>query len=115
MQAQRDLTPALVAEINAYAKSVGAAADANARAKLASQIDFNRQTALLDPSEVAIAQQLVSIYGNKVPEALASSEAAAIRLNNALKLVGDAERTAFTSFLGDLGQGKTAMEALSNA
>jgi hypothetical protein len=68
----------------------GAAADALAKAKLNSQISFGKQTAFLTPEDVQIATQLKGIYGDDVPKALNSSEAAALRLNNALKGTSDA-------------------------
>jgi hypothetical protein len=85
----------------------GEAADALAKAKLNSEISFNRQTALMSPEDVQIANQLKGVYGSDVPRALNSSEAAAIRLNNGLKSVGDAFSSAITNPLLNLESGTT--------
>ncbi len=77
-----------------------AAADALARAKVGSQIDFNSKTAFLSSDDVAIASQLKGIYGNDVPAALDSSYAAAIRTNSAFKGIS-------SSIEGDLVNGLT--------
>lgn len=89
------------------------------KAKVASQIEFGSKTAFLSPQDVQIAQQLRGIYGNDVPEALASSYAAALRFNDSLKTMGDTARSSATSFSNDLisglGKGETAVESLHNA
>jgi hypothetical protein len=96
-----------------------AAADGLARAKVASQIEWGKKTAFLSAEDVQIAQQLSGIYGNNVPAALASSEAAALRFNNQLKSMSDLARSSATSFTNDLisglGSGQTAVESLHNA
>jgi hypothetical protein len=61
------------------------AADALAKAKVESQIDFGAKTSLLSASDVQIATQLKGIYGNDVPAALNSSYAAQLRFNGAVK------------------------------
>lgn len=78
-----------------------AAADALAKAKVNSEISFSRQSAFLSPEDVQIAQQLRSVYGNDLPRALASSEAAQIRFNNSLKSIGDSFRSDLTEPLVD--------------
>lgn len=90
-------------------------AKALAEAKIASQIDFARKTAFLSQEDVAIAQQLSIKYGNDVPAALASSEAAAMRLNNSLKQVNDIVGTAASSISKDIANGVAPMEAFANA
>ncbi|WP_234680791.1 phage tail tape measure protein [Bradyrhizobium monzae] len=91
------------------------AADALAKAKVQSQIDFSRQTALMSPEDVQIAQELRGIYGNDVPRALASTEAAAIRVNNALKGLGDSFSSSLNGPLTDFEMGtKTATQSLQS-
>jgi hypothetical protein len=57
------------------------------KAKVAGDIEFGQKTALLTQSDIAIAQQLKGIYGNDIPAALNSSEAAAIRFNGTMSSV----------------------------
>lgn len=82
-----------------------AAADALAKAKVASQIDFGRKTAFLSAEDVSIATQLKGIYGNDIPKALASAEAAALRTNNAMKAVSTSIENNLTSGLTDIVSG----------
>lgn len=82
------------------AQDAGDAAAALAKAKVASDIQFSSGTALLSAEDVKIAQQLKTIYGNDIPAALSSSEAAAIRFN-------DATRELSTSIQNDLVTGLT--------
>lgn len=89
------------AEMSGLGEKAAAAADALAKAKVASSITFNRDTALLSSEDVQIAQQLKSIYGNDVPKALDSSEAAAIRFNDAMKGVGSSVENNLVTGLAD--------------
>lgn len=88
------------------------AAVALAKAQVNSQIEFDRKALLLSDDDVRIAQQLRSIYGNDIPAALASSEAAAMRMNKAVKdgLEGlrDVGKSVFSAFV----TGKNVMDAL---
>ncbi|MET4217856.1 lambda family phage tail tape measure protein [Bradyrhizobium sp. LB14.3] len=91
------------------------AAEALAKTKVQSQIDFSRQTALMSPEDVQIAQELRGVYGNDIPRALASTEAAAIRVNNALKGVGDAFSSSLNGPLTDFEMGtKNATQSLQS-
>jgi hypothetical protein len=95
-------------------EQAGAAADALAKAKVNSQISFGRQTALLTPEDVQIANQLKGIYGDNIPAALNSSEAAAIRWNNQIKSVGDSIQNDLSEPLADFTLGtKSASDAFS--
>ncbi|ACI93250.1 conserved hypothetical protein [Afipia carboxidovorans OM5] len=118
-QAGIPVTEALRTRINGLAKEAGAAAEGLARAKVASEISFGKQTAFLTPEDTQIARQLASIYGNNVPAALASSEAAALRMNNALtdisRTLQDTNRGAFQDFAQQIRNGATAMDALRTA
>ncbi|WP_173642715.1 phage tail length tape measure family protein [Bradyrhizobium sp. 41S5] len=79
----KELTDQDKAAIDAQAKALGAAAQANALKQIQNDIRFGRQTALLSPDDVQIAQQLKSVYPD-VATALASVEAQALRTNAAI-------------------------------
>jgi hypothetical protein len=100
-------------------QSAADAADALAKAKVAGEISVGRQTALLTPEDVAIARQLAGIYGNDIPAALASSEAASMRFNNQLKAMGDlgqeVNRGMFVDFETGLRNGKSAWDSWRDA
>lgn len=95
----------LKAEMSGLGESAGAAADALAKAKVASQIDFSSKTAFLSQDDVAIATQLKGIYGNDVPAALNSTYAASIKVNNSFKEMSSAIETNLTSGLTDIVSG----------
>jgi hypothetical protein len=115
-QAGLPVTQAMRDKIQDLAQDAGDAAQALAKARVASQTAFDRQTAFLTPEDAQIARQLASIYGNDVPAALASSEAAALRFNNALRDIGtlgqDVTRGVFTDFETQIRNGASAMDAL---
>lgn len=116
--AMKDGTP-ITAELAAEMAKLGDQAAAAAldleKTKVAASIKFDRDTAFLSPQDVQIAQQLKGIYGNDIPAALASSEASAIRVNNAIKESRDAGVDFAKTFVGGLLQGKSAMDALTDA
>ena len=89
----------------------GAAADALAKAKLNSEISFGKQTGLLSADDAAIAEKLKGIYGNDVPAALASSEAASLRFNSALKSVSGTIENNLTTGLTDMLNGTKSVGA----
>jgi hypothetical protein len=95
------------------------AADALAKAKVASDISRGSQLAFVSPEDVQIANQLKGIYGNDIPAALNSSQAAAMRMNNAMSTINTTGRAATatfaTDFVGALVQGETKMQALEAA
>lgn len=95
----------LKAEMSGLGEKAGAAADALAKARAVSQIEFNTKTAFLSADDVAIATQLKGIYGNDVPAALNSTYASAIRVNSAFKEVSSAIDTNLTSGLTDIVSG----------
>jgi hypothetical protein len=99
-QAGLPITDKMRDKIQDLAQDAGDAAAALEKAKVASDISFGSKTALLSSDDASIARQLSGIYGNDVPAALASSEAAAIRFNGALRSVS-------TSIEGDLTTGLT--------
>ncbi|MDI4231455.1 hypothetical protein OZ411_01330 [Bradyrhizobium sp. Arg237L] len=111
----RPITEQLKAQIAALGDEAADAATDLERVRVAAQIDFARKTAFLSPEDVQIAQQLQKIYGNDVPTALASSEAAAIRVNNAIREGRDVGLDFAKTFVQGLLQAKSPMEALTVA
>jgi len=109
-------------KIKKLADRAGQAAQALEKAKLASDISFGRQTALLSPEDVQIAERLRTLYGDDVPRALNSTYAAQLRLNDQLKATrGAADEfvsstgSAITSNLADITTGtKTAAEGFKD-
>lgn len=83
------LDEAAAERIKKLADRAGEAAAALAKARIASDIGFERRSLFLSDGDVAIAQKLRTLYGDDIPAALASSEAASLRLNAALKEVRD--------------------------
>lgn len=98
-------TATQVAEFAKLRDAAIAAADGLARAKVASSIEFNSKTSFLSAEDVSIATQLQRIYGNDVPRALASTQAAAIRTNDAMKGLSSAIETNLTAGLTDIATG----------
>ncbi|WP_159012448.1 hypothetical protein [Bradyrhizobium sp. S69] len=101
------------------AQDAGEAADALAKAKVASNISFGQQTALLTPQDLTIATQLKSIYGNDIPAAMASSEAASLKFNATIKDLGSLGQQVNSQFFVDfetqIRNGASAMQALQTA
>ena len=95
-------TDAQKASFLAARDAATAAADAFAKAKVATQIDFNSKTAFLSTEDVAIATQLKGIYGNDVPKALDSTYAAAIQLNTAFKSISTGIESGLVTGLTDI-------------
>lgn len=95
------------------------AADALAKAKVASEISRGSQTAFLSPQDVQIANQLKGIYGDDIPRALRSAEAEAIRYNDTMKSLNDLAHSLASTFATDLvnglRSGESAMTALGKA
>lgn len=118
-QAGMPITEAMTAKIKDLAAGAGQAAEALAKARVGNEIRFGQQTALLSAEDVQIAQSLATIYGNDVPRALASSEAAAMRLNNAIRSANQfGEQTfsnMFVSFGQNLRDGMSAWDSFKNA
>jgi hypothetical protein len=70
----------------AEATAAGEAAQALEKKRVAQQIKNDRATMFLSAEDIQIANQLKGLYGDDIPAALASSEAAAMRFTNALKM-----------------------------
>ncbi|TGN80503.1 hypothetical protein EOW77_0028190 [Bradyrhizobium yuanmingense] len=118
-QAFKKVTPEVAAEIDKVATAAGDAAAELAKARVVANTDFAVKTAFLTPEDVAIANQLRTIYGNDVPAALQSTEAAALRSAYALQRIGDIGQDITRSVLADFTQqirnGASAMDALQTA
>lgn len=104
-QAGIPVTQATIDKINELAQKAGQASEALARARVNSGIEFGRNTVLLSQENVAIAQQLRGVYGDDVPRALASSEAAALRFNGAMRDVASSLQGGVVSGLADIFDG----------
>lgn len=105
------LTPAAAkakAEMSGLGEQAGAAALALAKAKVAADIKFNRDTAFLSQEDVSIAQQLKGIYPD-VATALGSVEAQGIRTNNAFREISSTIETNLTSGLTDIAMGQKSI------
>lgn len=66
-------------------EAIEAETNRSIRARLAADAQFERQIVGLPEGEQQIAQRLRELYGNDIPRALASSEAAALRFNDQLR------------------------------
>ncbi|WP_458760550.1 phage tail length tape measure family protein [Afipia sp. TerB] len=119
MQSFGKVTDEVKARITAQANAAGEAADKLARARVAASTEFGLKTAFLTPEDAQIASQLASIYGNDIPRALSSTEAAGIRAVNALRDISHVGQEINRGFLLDFTQqirnGASAMDALQTA
>jgi hypothetical protein len=99
--------------------AAGTAADALAKAQVASNISRGTQSAFLSPEDVTIANQLKGLYGDNIPAALASSQAAALRMNATLTTINTTIRTGASTFADDfvagLVKGESTLQALQEA
>jgi hypothetical protein len=115
--AQKDgtaVTAEMRAEMDKLSERAGVAAQALQKAKIAADIKFDRDTALLWSEDVQIAQQLKGLYPD-VATALGSVEAQGIRVNNAMKGLSSQIENDLTSGLTDLVSGsKSAGQAFSD-
>lgn len=118
-QAGIPITEKVKDQIQDLAQDAGEAAAALEKAKVASSISFGRQSAFLTQEDLQIAQQLRGIYGDNIPAAFQSSEAAALRVNSALKQIStigqDINRGFLTDFTQQIRNGASAMDALRTA
>lgn len=111
----RALTQDNIAAINAEAAALGKAAQAAANAQIANQIDFGRKTAFLSQDDVAIAQTLAAKFGNDVPAALVSSDAAALKLNKTFSDISSSLQSGLVTGLSDIIDGtKSASQGFAD-
>lgn len=119
MQAFGKVSDDVKGKITAQANAAGEAADKLARARVASSTEFGAKTAFLTPEDAQIASQLASIYGNDIPRALQSTEAAGLRAVNTLREISHVGQEINRGFLLDFTQqirnGASAMDALKAA
>lgn len=102
-------------KIDEIAKAAKTAGEELAKAKVNSEIQFGAKTAFLSQEDVAIANQLKSIYGNDIPAAMASSQAAAMRLNEATRSVASVISNNLTTSIVDVIDGtKSAGDAFKD-
>jgi hypothetical protein len=90
-------------------EELGKQAQINAIAKLNDDIKFGRNTSLLSPEDVAIAQQLRTAYPD-VAEALNSVQAAGIRTNNALSGLSSTMSSTLTTGFADIIDGTKSVK-----
>jgi hypothetical protein len=118
-QAGIPITDKMRDKIQDLAQDAGDAAAALAKAKVVADTDFGLKTAFLTQEDADIARQLRDIYGNDIPAALNSTEAAAIRSTNALRAISqigqDVNRSFLTDFSQQIRNGASAMDALRTA
>lgn len=100
-------------------EQASAAADALAKANVASEINRGNQLMFASAEDVKIANQLKSIYGDDIPAALNSAEAATIRWQDAMKGVVDDIKNAAgafaNNFVSGIMSGKNAMDVLKSS
>ncbi|MCK1684241.1 hypothetical protein IVA87_33865 [Bradyrhizobium sp. 147] len=102
-------------KIDEISRAAGAAGEALAKARVASEIKFGAGSAFLTQEDVQIAQQLRGIYGDDIPAAMASSQAAALRLVDANRQVASAISGGLTAAIADSIDGtKTAGQAFGD-
>jgi hypothetical protein len=118
-QAGIPVTQKVKDQIQDLAQDAGEAAEALAKAKVASDTDFGLKSAFLTPQDLAIAQQLKSIYGNDIPAALSSTQAAGLRAVDTLRTISqvgqDINRSFLVDFTTQIRNGASAMDALRTA
>ncbi|WP_426609499.1 hypothetical protein [Bradyrhizobium sp. McL0616] len=88
----------------------GEATQAIEKATVAQSIRRGRQTVLLDPQDVQIAEQLKGLYPD-VGTALSSVEASAMRTNEAMRSIGNTMSSSLTSGLADILNGTKSVSA----
>jgi hypothetical protein len=118
-QAGIPITQKVIDQNQDLAQDASDAAEALAKAKVASDVSRGQQTAFLTPADLAIANQLKGIYGNDIPAALTSSEAASLKFNATIKDLATLGQQVNSGFLVDfetqIRNGATAMQALQTA
>jgi len=96
--------------IDEVTEAYGRATEAIEKATVAQSIRRGRQTSLLDPQDVQIAEQLKGLYPD-VGTALKSVEASAMRTNEAMRSIGSTMSSSLTSGLADILDGTKSVSA----
>jgi Ca2+-binding EF-hand superfamily protein len=113
------VSAALQKEIDKEAASIGKANEALERRKVLSEVEFQSKTMFLTDRDVEIATKLRGLYGNDVPRALASSEAAALKASIAMKGMVSVAKTATEQFTTEVVtgflDGKSAIDSMHDA
>ncbi|MFK4523689.1 hypothetical protein ABIF90_001670 [Bradyrhizobium japonicum] len=91
-------------------EAYGKATEAIEKATVAQSIRRGRQTSLLDPGDVAIAEQLKGLYPD-VATALNSVEASAMRANESMRSIGSTMSSSLTTGLADIVDGTKSVSA----
>lgn len=90
--------------IQEVTEAYGKATEAIEKATIAQSIRRGRETALLDPQDVQIAEQLKGLYPD-VATALNSVEASAMRANESMRGIGNTISSSLTTGLADIVDG----------
>ncbi|WP_426615709.1 hypothetical protein [Bradyrhizobium sp. McL0616] len=90
--------------IDEVTQAYGRATEAIEKANIAQSIRRGRETALLDPEDVQVAEQLKGLYPN-VSDALNSVEASAMRANESMRVIGNTMSSSLTTGLADIVDG----------
>ncbi|RQH14938.1 hypothetical protein [Bradyrhizobium sp. RP6] len=98
------------ARIEEVTDAYGKATEAIEKATVAQSIRRGGQTALLDPQDVQIAEQLRGLYP-EVGAALNSVEASAMRTNEAMRSIGSTMSSSLTTGLADILDGTKSVSA----
>ncbi len=114
-QAFGKVTPEIAAKIDAVAAAAGRAADALAKARLQSDIGFERSQIGLSPAEQSANSRLRSVFGDDVNSAQAQFYKQQLLVNDALRQYSDISKDATKGFISDILAGKSALESLGNA
>lgn len=102
-------------EIDRWAASAGNAAEAAARMKLQNDLAFERKTMFLSTEDEMIATRLRSIYGDDIPRALDSAEAAQIKFNTRIKEAMTLSSDFLNTFAQGMMRGQSLTQSLASA
>jgi hypothetical protein len=109
---KKPLSDADIAALHQQAQAAGDAAQALEKVKIASDIKRDSATLFFTDTDVQIANKLKGLYGDDIPAAMRSSEAAQLQFNARIKEVKDLAESFTNNFVQGLLQGKTAMQSL---
>ena len=102
-------------QIQDMAQDAGEAGAALARLKLEDRVNFDRATIGLSQSDLAAAQAMQNLYGNKWQSHMDDALAKQIRMNSLVRQVGDLTGSAFSSIAKDVAHGVEPMQAIAKA
>ncbi len=111
----RALTAQNIADINKEAQALGAAAQAAAQLRLASDIKFERSQIGLSDSEQSANARVRATFGGDVNSAQAQFYKQQLLVNDALRQYSDIGKDATKGFISDILAGKSALESLGGA